>query len=158
MDHTIIMYLVGPDGEFVDYFGQNKRSAEISNSIAAHMRKYKKSKWRKKDCLRIIHLTIYFYCVCLNITATEVHFCQCDVKIICNHSNVRTCQNNDLVPQNKRAFLCIVNQLKSSYLLQYWGKVWFIFFFNIYSEYQIFKLKLFYTAAEFQLSIWTRQQ
>ncbi|KAM3597956.1 uncharacterized protein V6R79_011694 [Siganus canaliculatus] len=43
VDHTIIMYLVGPDGEFVEYFGQNKRSVEITNSIAAHMRKYKKA-------------------------------------------------------------------------------------------------------------------
>ncbi|XP_029294529.1 protein SCO1 homolog, mitochondrial [Cottoperca gobio] len=44
VDHTIIMYLVGPDGEFVEYFGQNKRNVEITNSIAAYMRKYKKAK------------------------------------------------------------------------------------------------------------------
>lgn len=55
VDHTIIMYLVGPDGEFVEYFGQNKRSVEITNSIAAHMRKYKKSKWaaaQRNDSVR----------------------------------------------------------------------------------------------------------
>ncbi|CAJ1075535.1 protein SCO1 homolog%2C mitochondrial [Xyrichtys novacula] len=44
VDHTIIMYLVGPDGEFLEYFGQNKKSVEITNAIAAHMRKYKAAK------------------------------------------------------------------------------------------------------------------
>lgn len=43
VDHTIIMYLIGPDGEFLDYFGQNKRNAEIAGSIAAHMRAHKQA-------------------------------------------------------------------------------------------------------------------
>ncbi|XP_010964290.2 protein SCO1 homolog, mitochondrial isoform X1 [Camelus bactrianus] len=42
VDHTIIMYLIGPDGEFLDYFGQNKKNAEIAGSIAARMREHRR--------------------------------------------------------------------------------------------------------------------
>jgi protein SCO1/2 len=38
------MYLIGPDGEFLDYYGQNKRNAEIAGSIAAHMRTHMKKR------------------------------------------------------------------------------------------------------------------
>lgn len=50
VDHTIIMYLLNPEGEFIDYYGQNKTDEEVAGGIAAHMRKYKKLKaiwWEK---------------------------------------------------------------------------------------------------------------
>lgn len=38
------MYLVNPDGEFIDYFGQNKTADEIVQHILFHMFKYKQEK------------------------------------------------------------------------------------------------------------------
>ncbi|XP_052866855.1 protein SCO1 homolog, mitochondrial [Anopheles cruzii] len=41
VDHTIIMYLVDPNGEFVDYYGQNRDKDAIKNSILMNMVKFK---------------------------------------------------------------------------------------------------------------------
>ena len=43
MDHTIIVYLINPDNEFVDYYGQTKDKDMIVNSTLMHMGKYKNS-------------------------------------------------------------------------------------------------------------------
>ncbi|XP_053677349.1 protein SCO1 homolog, mitochondrial [Anopheles nili] len=48
VDHTIIMYLVDPNGEFVDYYGQNRDKESIKNSILINMQKFKqmtKTSW-----------------------------------------------------------------------------------------------------------------
>ncbi|ESO95694.1 hypothetical protein LOTGIDRAFT_160245 [Lottia gigantea] len=41
VDHTIITYLVGPDGNFVQYYGQNVEAPEFTKSVIEKMKTYK---------------------------------------------------------------------------------------------------------------------
>ena len=41
VDHAIIMYLINPNGEFVDYYGRNKNAKEVASAIEQHMNAFK---------------------------------------------------------------------------------------------------------------------
>lgn len=44
------MYLIGLNGEFLDYFGQNKKNVEIVGLIVVYMREYRKKSQLKQWC------------------------------------------------------------------------------------------------------------
>ena len=37
VDHSIFIYFMGPDGQLLEYFGQNKSSEEMRVSILSHI-------------------------------------------------------------------------------------------------------------------------
>lgn len=43
VDHTIIIYLMNPRGEFVDYFGQTKKAEDLVSAVLGNMMKYESS-------------------------------------------------------------------------------------------------------------------
>ncbi|NXD88907.1 SCO2 protein, partial [Halcyon senegalensis] len=40
VDHTVIIYLLSPDGLFLDYYGRSKTHAQIAQSVRRHMDTY----------------------------------------------------------------------------------------------------------------------
>lgn len=44
VDHTVMMYLIDPEGNFFDYYGQNRRANEIANIIRTKVLTYQTNK------------------------------------------------------------------------------------------------------------------
>ncbi|KAF0853126.1 mitochondrial CIV assembly protein Sco1 [Andalucia godoyi] len=44
VDHSIIMYVLHPSGEFIDYYGKNLNADEVTQKLTAHIEKYMDSK------------------------------------------------------------------------------------------------------------------
>ena len=51
MDPTIILYLLDPEGQFVDYYGQTKDAKMIGSSVMLHMGKWLSEKKRSESLL-----------------------------------------------------------------------------------------------------------
>uniref|UniRef100_F1L8T1 Protein SCO1 n=1 Tax=Ascaris suum TaxID=6253 RepID=F1L8T1_ASCSU len=49
VDHSVIMYLVDPDGNFHDYYGQNRNENEIANVIKLKVIKHELASRKKKS-------------------------------------------------------------------------------------------------------------
>ncbi|NXG69701.1 SCO2 protein, partial [Baryphthengus martii] len=40
VDHTVLIYLLSPDGLFLDYYGRGKSPEQIARSVRKHMDTY----------------------------------------------------------------------------------------------------------------------
>jgi cytochrome oxidase Cu insertion factor (SCO1/SenC/PrrC family) len=49
VDHTVIIYLMDPEGKFVDYYGQNRTAQEIAEVIRLQIFKYEQARRKGKS-------------------------------------------------------------------------------------------------------------
>jgi protein SCO1/2 len=47
IDHSIISYLVDPEGNFVEYFGKSLRAAEMETKMSAVIRDWERARWMR---------------------------------------------------------------------------------------------------------------
>lgn len=63
VDHTVVLYLINPKGEFVDYFGQNKKRKEITEEILLNLAKFNFKHWIDFEWNKIdsqINMSLWF--------------------------------------------------------------------------------------------------
>lgn len=51
VDHSIIMYLIDPEGQFQDHYGQNRRPREIVNAIRGRILNWELNKMKEQSWL-----------------------------------------------------------------------------------------------------------
>lgn len=49
VDHTIVLFLMDPAGEFVDYYSQNKKRKQIVDEVLVNIEKFKAKKWNIEE-------------------------------------------------------------------------------------------------------------
>lgn len=73
VDHTVLIYLVSPDGLFLDYYNSMKNEAQITESIRKHMQTYN-SLWETGNQLSLFLHQCYLsskYSSCLLVEASQ---------------------------------------------------------------------------------------
>eukprot|EP00094_Tigriopus_californicus_P012121 TCALIF_11713-PA protein Name:"Similar to inx2 Innexin inx2 (Schistocerca americana)" AED:0.09 eAED:0.09 QI:0/0/0/0.75/1/1/4/0/526 len=71
VDHTIILYLIDPSGEFVDYYGQTKTTDMIKESIQFHMGAYKHAMF---DVFGSVKDLIKLDSICIDNNVFRLHY------------------------------------------------------------------------------------
>ena len=55
IDHSIISYLVDPEGNFIEYFGKSLRAAEMESKMSAVIRDWERERWMRTSLPSWLH-------------------------------------------------------------------------------------------------------